>query len=233
MVTLRITLPDDEIQTALVHEKLLCTASPVFKAALQCGFGEATTKAVTIVDVDITTIQDFLYWLYHEKCRSTPDLVRYAKLNKFADMYDIAWLKYDAGLATLASVKTVIQASSGTKFSFPFVRQAYDNSAPGDIIRKVLVAIYVQEVSFSVLQSAESEKCLSSCLEFGSDVAIEMVKVNVSRYDRNPTGVDASKFPKPVNKSETEQDIKPIDATKASPDTPSSASPPKRRPKQH
>lgn len=210
-VTLRIQLPDDKIRIAHVHEELLCKASPVFQAALQGKFEEATTKTVTVRDVDLTTIEDFTYWLYRDKCKSTSDLVRYAKLNKFADMYDIAWLKYDVGLAALDTLKAfVIKTSSRQKFVFDDVPQVYANSTPGDTIRKALVTVYVHELNSAVYQRAESEQCLSTCLEFGSDVAIEMSR---TRIDRPSYSVDIYNFPKPVDKSETKQQIKAIPTT--------------------
>ena len=206
---LRIEIPEEAVSNVYVHENLLCTASPVFKAALQGGFEETSTKTVTVREVDASTIDDFLYWLYHEKCKSTNDLVRYAKLNKLADMYDIAWLKYDAGLATLDSIQAFVDSSAREGFVPPFVNQVYANSAPDDTIRKVLVAIYVHTFRATFYETAENKQCLSGCLEFGSDVAIEMGRnlTGLASSYRSYT-VKASIFPKPGDKLETE-DIKP------------------------
>lgn len=209
-VTLCIQLPDDKVRSAHVHETLLCKASPVFQAALQGKFEEATTKTVTVRDVDLTTFGDFTYWLYRDKCESTPDLMRYAKLNKFADMYDMAWLKYDVCLATLETLKAFIKTSGRQNFVFDHVPQVYAHSAPGDTIRKALVVIYVHELHSTVYKSAESEQCLSTCLEFGSEVAIEMGR---TRIDRPSYSVDVYNFPKPVDKSEMKQAIEPVTTT--------------------
>ena len=173
--------------------------------------------------MEVRTVEDFIYWLYRDKCESTQDLVRYAKLNKFADMYDIAWLKYDVGLATLDTLKAFIKTSNRENFVFDHVPQVYANSAPGDTIRKALVAIYVHELYSTVYKSAESEQCLSTCLEFGSDVAIEMGR---TRIERPSYSANVYNFPKPVDKAETKQVIEPATTTATSeaviPSTPQS-----------
>ena len=207
---LRVEIPGEPVSDVYVHENLLCTASPVFKAALRGGFEEASKKTVTVRDVDLTTFEDFIYWLYRGNCKSTPHVSVYAKLNKFADMYDIAWLKYDVGLATLNALQAFIKLSLREKFVFDDVPQVYANSAPGDTIRKALVAVYVHELPPTIYKSAENEECLSTCLEFASDVAIEMSR---TRIDRPSYSVNLYNFPKPVDKSEIKQTSDPTTTT--------------------
>lgn len=47
-----------------VHKGLLCTASPVFEAALTGNFAEAATNELELLEEETKTMENFLDWLY-------------------------------------------------------------------------------------------------------------------------------------------------------------------------
>ena len=51
IVILRIEIPEQAVSNVYVRENLLCTASPVFKAALQGGFEETTIDKMETLSI--------------------------------------------------------------------------------------------------------------------------------------------------------------------------------------
>jgi hypothetical protein len=95
-----------------VHESLLTHYSPFFKAALQGNFAEAENKTVTLVDVRCTEVENFIFWIYHQRFpdREVDDsdaasqwsliddkggrqMSRMISLYTFCDKYDVPDLK--------------------------------------------------------------------------------------------------------------------------------------------
>ena len=204
-MTLRIQLRDDHYRDFHVHESLLCRASPVFQTALQGQFEEAVLKTIDVQDTLFTTLDDFVFWLYRGKLPQFRNLMQHARLNSFAEKYDVATLKYDAAVRAVDRVNHWIFHCFWPQ-ACPHLREIYSNTRPGDYFRTLFVAIYVYKVEPEHFKTVNSAQYFEQYPEFAVEVASAM-----GRRLAGPAQInfDASMFVKPDSTSSSQGNTKP------------------------
>ncbi|KAG8527185.1 uncharacterized protein KY384_008615 [Bacidia gigantensis] len=181
--TIRLKITTEEsLQAFLIHENILCDASPVMKAALQGGFLESKSNVLKIDNVSIETMNDLVNWLYSRaRLIYSPDLDGPESWNMFysrlALLYIVACKYMISDL--IAAIEYDIAAAMDTAMRFLDVRcmlntsvatMIYENTPATSQFRKLIAAL---EVVYAQCQSDDSEKCqecASMCPEYAADL---------------------------------------------------------------
>ena len=155
----------------LVHENLLCDASPVLRAAFQGNFAEAGTKSMTIKNLDVGMVNVFLGWLYSDKrFPEKPDTIdaeqvwflNMARLAVVADVYQIEGLGDSV-------IDHLVRVSWLNPPQWPIVEFIYENTSGQSILRRWIVAIYVERTNYNWFCLDTTN--LAVLPEFANDVA--------------------------------------------------------------
>ena len=132
-------------------------------------------------------------------------LMRYARLNSFAEKYDIATLKYDAAVILVDRVN-LFSCRWFWPYGCPLLKEIYSNTRPGDHFRTLIVAIYVYKVDPEHFKTVNSAQYFDQYPELAVEVASAMGRRIAGLTSIN---FDASMFIKPGSTSEVRQSISP------------------------
>ena len=180
MVTLQVKNDGDDLAKFLVHSKVICNASPVFKAAFQGAFKEGEWKTLELKETTCLAVNDFIFWLYRGVCPSPPEedneyLLRYATLYTFAERYEILKMKHDA----LAAAVHRASEDGFTHVDVFTTKYVYENTVPGDGFRRLLVCICAYNVAPVYFENKKMEEYYrESPSEFVLDSVMEMGRNN-------------------------------------------------------
>ena len=162
------------------------------------------TKTIDVKETLFTTLDHFVFWLYRGQCpefSARLSLMDYARLNSFAEKYDIPDLKYDA------VIRAVMRVKDGSNSVFwpiccSLVEEIYSNTRPGDHFRTLVVALYVYRVRPMHFKTVNSAHYLEEYPDFAVEVASAM-----GRRIAGPDTIrlDASMFTKPVSRSNSKE----------------------------
>ena len=140
------------IKEFLVHENLLCGASPVLKAAFQGHFVEIGTKSMTIKGLDSEMVNELLRWLYRGK--RLPEKLNteaaerlwycnMVRLSVVADIYQIE------GLEDEIVDRLILHAAHKQSIAppqMPVAKLIYENTSQKSQLRKWFVAWYTEKI---------------------------------------------------------------------------------------
>ena len=176
MVTLQVKTGADDLALFLVHSKVICNVSPVFRAAFQGAFKEGEWKTLELKETACHIVNDFVFWLYRGVCPSPPEednehLLRYAMMYTFAERYEILKMKHDA-LTAAAHRSSKTGFTPADVFATNYI---YKHTLHGDGFRRLLVCIYAYKVHHLWFQDNKMEEYYrESHSEFILELAIEM-----------------------------------------------------------
>ncbi len=181
-----------------VHLRLLCAASPVFKAAFSGNFKESTERSMDLPEDDHEAINRLVQWLYSEryqlprigdesKNRKCFDAL--ARLNTLGEKYQITGLK-----------NNVIRKLFRMRRDFLFipgptlVAYVYGNTSQGSSFRKFLVDCYSWGVASVWFTKVGTQSLLADIPDFAADLAIALVQMVEDPTKGNPFDGDNSKY---------------------------------------
>lgn len=176
MVTLQVKTGADDLAVFLVHSKVICNVSPVFRAAFQGAFKEGEWKTLELKETACHIVNDFVFWLYRGFCPSPPEedneyLLRYAMMYTFAERYEILKMK---GVALTAAARRASKTGF-TPADVPATKYVYENTLPGDGFQRLLVCIYAYKVDPVWFQDNKMEEYYRERpSEFILDLVMEM-----------------------------------------------------------
>ena len=161
-----------------VHENILCSASPFFKAAFNGNFKEAAEGDISLPEDDPETFERFLQYLYTKSYNlssyATDKLEacqrqtwEYVKLYVFAEKAQVEPLQHHIIRGLFA-----LEQKKHTKYPVPYecIKYAYDHTMPGSPLRRILAATYVWHTQ--VL----APKLLANTPDLAADVACGLQK---------------------------------------------------------
>ena len=167
-----------------IHRKLLCNASPVFKAAFAGKFRESSDFSMDLPDEDVGSLNRLVQWLYNN-CYEVDDydseehlLARYwqlARLNALADKYDIVTLRNDV-VDKFFAIFNRGKAANLSKPAPNVVEYVYTNSSKRCALRDLMTAVYCWKVPYSWYSEVGVKDYLTSIPAFGVDIAIAMAQ---------------------------------------------------------
>ncbi|KAF1922040.1 hypothetical protein BDU57DRAFT_423781, partial [Ampelomyces quisqualis] len=140
-----------------IHQELLISQSPYFRAALTSGFKEAKTRTIVMKTEDAQTVEFFVHWLYHVRfpCKDdAPELFalwtdgegygdlltnNLIELHVFGDKYNVPQLRTH----TITHLFYHIECELGEPLpDADMVRYAFDNLPAGAPMCKYLADTY-------------------------------------------------------------------------------------------
>jgi hypothetical protein len=161
LITITIGPPGAE-KDYHIYRRLLCSHSKYFDNMLNGGFKEASQDTPKVADIDVNAFQCFFYWLntgvVHidmadcpEKADTTIDEVDQTRFEyvwgNVIDAYIMAdYLQAQRFKNALVDYLYLYTEAEGTLFS-PSIKRLYENTMKGDLLRKLIVDISIQEHS--------------------------------------------------------------------------------------
>lgn len=164
----------------LVHEHILCKASPVLRAAFQGNFSEAGTKTMSVDDLDADMVNQFVKWLYRGKRLPVkPDTqeaeqlwyLSMARLVVVADVWQIDGLEEDV-IDRLVSHHTLTDKPP----QWTVVEFAYASTGNLSYLRRWIVAWYTENIDFTFYESSSTRSILALLPEFTNDLSMAFGK---------------------------------------------------------
>lgn len=193
---LKVFVGQDE-KVFVLHKRLVCQASPYFKAAVEWKGGESPNE-LRLPEQDPESFNHFAEWIYTGG-------FHLPNINGEASHDDMVWMIFSKtyllakflqcrnfGNWALSSAPTV-PFSTPTKFGLPksaIVKMVYANTVEGDGIRKYLVAVYVWMTKDIYADDKKLLDLLFATLpaEFVQDIAKFYIR-GISKNKWNPFGI--------------------------------------------
>ena len=163
----------------LVHENLICEASPVLKAAFQGNFAEGGSKIMTVRDLDADAVHHFLQWLYRGRKLPTKPGTKDAER---------IWYLQMAGLVVVADIWRVenleddvidMLVRTGDDLLEPpyqAVGFVYANTCHLSYLRRWLVAWYTEGIELEWYKHQDARRFMAKFPDFGNDIAMAFGK---------------------------------------------------------
>lgn len=160
----------------LVHENVICEASPVLKAAFQGNFAEAGNKTMTIKDLDVDMVDQFVKWLYRGKVLPVKPETKQAEqlcylnmahLVVVANMWLVEDLEDDVVDALVKCIHHHAMPPQWTVLDF-----VYANTCKLSYLRRWVVAWYTESGDREWYKRGTTRTQLAEKQEFVLDIAM-------------------------------------------------------------
>lgn len=167
---------EPELCKFIVHENLVCEASPVLKAAFQGHFAEAESRTITTKGLDADMVNQFLKWLYRGKILpvkpDTPEAEQLwyfdmARLFLVADMWQIDGLEDDVIDKLVKCVDPALKPPG-----WPVIKFVYANTCKLSHLRRWVVAWYTEFVDPKLYKEWKARRHLEATPDFAVDIAM-------------------------------------------------------------
>ena len=138
-----------------VHQNLLCSTSPVFKAALAGNFRESSDHSMDLPEEDVGSVNRLVQWVYTERYELADVRLeehlharfwQLARLNALADKYDIVALRN----RIVSNFFVLFKSDKVPRLQPPIelVEYVYTNSSKRCALRDLLAAVFCWKIDY-------------------------------------------------------------------------------------
>ena len=169
-----------------VHKGLLCSVSPVFKAALEGDFKEAQEQVIELTEDNSETIEYFQFWLYAQSILDTEERVSSIEWHVLMELYMLGEIRLIASLQNQV-IDLMIRKTAISK-SLPEHKVMYDifdKTSPGSPLRKLIVQTSARTGNLSEWEWGFADTSVIAQRDFLKDLVLELYRDRKTKQEQD------------------------------------------------